>query len=176
MSQTSTAIQAGAGVFLIGVGAVLAATGVGSAFATPLILGGASLVAGAAAQELAPSAQTTAGKAKGPETSIDATAPPERIIYKVNTVLGLSEAVECGIGIGPLPCFIADSKPDLIRLTPPIPEFSTGLWLLTHPDLRQSARVRVFLDFIAAEVAKQRRAIEGEAMQVSQGVAATSRA
>jgi DNA-binding transcriptional LysR family regulator len=100
--------------------------------------------------------------------------PPERIIYKVNTVLGLAEAVESGIGIGPLPCFIADAKPDLIRLTPPVPDFSTGLWLLTHPDLRQSARVRAFLDFIAAEVAKQRRAIEGEAMQVSQGIAAAS--
>ena len=36
---------------------------------------------------------------------------PERIVYKVNTVLGLAEAVESGIGIGPLPCFIADARP-----------------------------------------------------------------
>jgi DNA-binding transcriptional LysR family regulator len=87
--------------------------------------------------------------------------PPEKIVYKVNTVLGLAEAVESGIGIGPLPCFIADARPALLRLTPPNPDFSTGLWLLTHPDLRQSARVRAFLDFIAAEIAKQRRIIEG---------------
>src|SRR5215210_6554797 len=87
--------------------------------------------------------------------------PPERIVYKVNTVLGLAEAVETGIGIGPLPCFIADARPALVRLSPPNPDFSTGLWLLTHPDLRQSARVRVFLDFIAAEIVKVRRAIEG---------------
>ncbi len=86
---------------------------------------------------------------------------PERIVYKVNTVLGLAEAVEAGIGIGPLPCFIADARPQLVRLSPPNPEFSTGLWLLTHPDLRQSARVRVFLDFMANEIAKQRRHIEG---------------
>ena len=46
-------------------------------------------------------------------------------------------------------------------MSPPNPDFSTGLWLLTHPDLRQSARVRVFLDFIAAEIVKLRRAIEG---------------
>jgi DNA-binding transcriptional LysR family regulator len=85
----------------------------------------------------------------------------DRIIYKVNTVLGLTEAVEAGIGIGPLPCFIADARPALVRLSPPNPDFSTGLWLLTHPDLRQSARVRAFLDFIAAEIAKRRRAIEG---------------
>jgi DNA-binding transcriptional LysR family regulator len=86
---------------------------------------------------------------------------PERIVYKLNTVLGLAEAVEAGIGIGPLPCFIADAWPALVRLAPPNPDFSTGLWLLTHPDLRQSARVRAFLDFMAAEIVKRRRLIEG---------------
>lgn len=86
---------------------------------------------------------------------------PERIVYKVNTVLGLTDAVEAGIGIGPLPCFIADARPGLARLSPPNPDFATGLWLLTHPDLRQSARVRVFLDFMATEITKRRRVIEG---------------
>jgi DNA-binding transcriptional LysR family regulator len=85
----------------------------------------------------------------------------DRIVYKVNTVLGLTEAVEAGIGIGPLPCFIADPRATLVRLTPPNPDFSTALWLLTHPDLRQSARVRVFLDFMAGEISKRRKAIEG---------------
>src|SRR5918995_895245 len=85
---------------------------------------------------------------------------PERIVYKVNTVLGLTEAVEAGIGIGPLPCFIADARPALVRLPPPNPDFSAGLWLLTHPDLRHSARVRVFLDFLAAEIAKLRKQLE----------------
>jgi DNA-binding transcriptional LysR family regulator len=88
---------------------------------------------------------------------------PERIVYKVNTVLGLTEAVEAGIGIGPLPCFIADARPALVRLAPPNPDFATGLWLLTHADLRHSARVRVFLDFLAGEIAKLRKDIEGGA-------------
>jgi DNA-binding transcriptional LysR family regulator len=88
---------------------------------------------------------------------------PEKIVYKVNTVLGLAESVESGIGIGPLPCFIADARPALVRLTPPNPDFSAGLWLLTHPDLRQSARVRAFMDFMAAELTRQRRMIEGPA-------------
>jgi DNA-binding transcriptional LysR family regulator len=85
----------------------------------------------------------------------------ERIAYKVNTVLGLAEAVEAGLGIGPLPCFIADQRPMLARLTPTHADFATGLWLLTHPDLRQSARVRAFLDFMAGELVKMRRLIEG---------------
>jgi len=86
----------------------------------------------------------------------------ERIVYRINTVLGLAEAVEAGIGIGHLPCFIGDTRPALVRLAPPQPEFAADLWLLTHPDLRRSARVRVFLDFLVAEIARLRRLIEGE--------------
>ena len=86
---------------------------------------------------------------------------PGRIVYKVNTVLGLAEAVEAGIGIGFLPCFIADTKPGLTRLAPPDPGFSADLWLLTHPDLRHSPRVRLFLDFMAAELGRMKPLIEG---------------
>lgn len=86
---------------------------------------------------------------------------PERIAYKLNTVLGLAEAVEAGLGIGYLPCFIGDARPGLARLQPPQPDYGTDLWVLTHPDLRQSARVRVFLDFLAAEIGAQRALLEG---------------
>lgn len=86
---------------------------------------------------------------------------PDRIGYKVNTVLGLAEAIEQGLGIGHLPCFIGGRRPGLIRLEQPHPDFSADLWLLTHPDLRHSPRVRVFLDFLAMEIGKQRKFIEG---------------
>lgn len=87
--------------------------------------------------------------------------PPERIVYRVNTVLGLTEAVEVGIGIGFLPCFIADRRPGLTRLAPPQQDFAADLWLLTHPELRHSPRVRLFLDYLAAEIGKLRPLIEG---------------
>lgn len=86
---------------------------------------------------------------------------PDRIGYKVNTVLGLAEAIEQGLGIGHLPCFIGGRRPGLIRLEQPHPDFSADLWLLTHPDLRHSPRVRVFLDFLAMEIGKQRKFMEG---------------
>lgn len=95
------------------------------------------------------------------------TAQRERIAYRVNSVLGLSEAVEAGIGIGPLPCFIADGHPLMRRLTPPNPDFSTDLWLLTHPDLRRSVRVRAFLDYAAEELSRLRPFLEGEERQSS---------
>lgn len=89
--------------------------------------------------------------------------PPERIGYRVNTVLGLAEAIEQGLGIGHLPCFIGDVRSGLVRLGAIRPDFSASLWFLTHPDLRQSPRVRVFLDFLAEEIGSQRRLLEGQA-------------
>ena len=43
----------------------------------------------------------------------------------------------------------------------PLPDLANGIWLLTHADLRQTARVRAFMDFAASEIAKQRKTIEG---------------
>ena len=40
---------------------------------------------------------------------------------------------------------------------------SNGIWLLTHPDLRQTARVRAFMDFAGNEIAKRRKTLEGMA-------------
>ncbi|MBM6593193.1 LysR family transcriptional regulator [Microvirga pudoricolor] len=84
-----------------------------------------------------------------------------RIGYRVNTVLGLAEAIQGGLGIGHLPCFIGDARQDLVRLGPIRQEFSADLWLLTHPDLRHSARIRALLDFLAAEIAHRKSFIEG---------------
>ena len=44
---------------------------------------------------------------------------------------------------------------------PPIADMAEGLWLLTHSDLRATARVRAFMDFAGAEIAKQRKQLEG---------------
>ena len=85
----------------------------------------------------------------------------ERIVYRINTVIGLTEAVEAGIGIGALPCFVADSRPNLTRLLPPDPTFATSLWILTHPHLRHTPRVRAFVDFVAREIAGLRAALAG---------------
>ncbi|MGY2047216.1 LysR family transcriptional regulator [Methylobacterium sp. JK268] len=88
-------------------------------------------------------------------------AEPARIVLRVDTVAALVEAVEAGIGIAPLACVVGDRQPGLTRLSEPQPDLATGLWLLTHADLRHAARVRVFLDFVAEEIGRQRPLIEG---------------
>jgi DNA-binding transcriptional LysR family regulator len=85
----------------------------------------------------------------------------ERVACRVDSVLGLAAAAAAGLGLALLPCFIGAATPGLARLAPPVPELDTALWLLTHPDLRNTARVRAFLDFAAAEIARRKKTIEG---------------
>jgi len=84
----------------------------------------------------------------------------KRIVYKLNTMVGLAEAAAGGVGMVLLPCYVGTAVPGLAQLSPPLPELEGELWLLTHPDLRNTARVRAFLDFCAAEIAQRRPVIE----------------
>jgi DNA-binding transcriptional LysR family regulator len=86
---------------------------------------------------------------------------PGRVVGKVNSILNMRELAAQGLGAALLPCVLGDVSPALIRLAPPLAELEAGLWILTHSDLRRSARVRAFMDFASAEIAKQRRLLEG---------------
>jgi DNA-binding transcriptional LysR family regulator len=88
-------------------------------------------------------------------------ADERRIVYKINTMIGLAEAAAGGAGLVLLPCYVGTAVPGLAQLSPPLPELEGELWLLTHPDLRNTARVRAFLDFCSDEIARRRDAIEG---------------
>jgi len=60
-----------------------------------------------------------------------------------------------------LPCYLADARANLTRLFPPDPAMAIELWLLTHRDLRHTARIRAFLDFMALALAGERARLEG---------------
>jgi DNA-binding transcriptional LysR family regulator len=93
---------------------------------------------------------------------IETNISPGRLVAKANSAHCMLQLALQGFGATLLPCFLGDRRPDLVRLSYLLPELDTGLWMLTHSDLRRSARVRAFMDFAGAELTKQRRAIEGE--------------
>jgi DNA-binding transcriptional LysR family regulator len=97
----------------------------------------------------------------GPARWMSRAVAPQRIFYKLNTVLGLSQAIESGLGIGFVPCFIGDKAPSLTRLLRSPMVFDASLWLLTHPDLKNSARVRAFVEFMGRELMRHKPLIEG---------------
>lgn len=75
--------------------------------------------------------------------------PGANIVYRADSLLALRDGIAADIGVGMLPCFMADPDPRLERVTPLIAETETDIWLLTHEDLRRSARVRALMDFLA---------------------------
>ena len=93
---------------------------------------------------------------------VHAHAPDTAVVYRSNSMITQLSAVKAGFGLAVLPCFLADPEPTLVRVLPPDPSFTSGLWLLTHRDLRDTARIRAFIDFIAQSVRAQRALLEGK--------------
>ncbi|NIA68213.1 LysR family transcriptional regulator [Pelagibius litoralis] len=68
--------------------------------------------------------------------------------YRSNSLLNQASAVRADLGLAVLPCFLGDADPGLRRVMDPPEDLDTGLWLLTHPDLRRSARIRALVDLL----------------------------
>ena len=70
------------------------------------------------------------------------------------------EWVSAGAGVGVLPCGLAAQSPGLVPLGDALAELTVPLWLLTHPDLSQTPRVRVVMDLLADAVSRERALLE----------------
>jgi len=79
-------------------------------------------------------------------------APNAPVALRVNSGTTLLAAVTAGIGVAHLFCATGEAQSDLIQIRPPDSELETALWILTHDDLRTTARIRVFLDFMAQRI------------------------
>ncbi|MEM9317697.1 MAG: LysR family transcriptional regulator [Pseudomonadota bacterium] len=70
----------------------------------------------------------------------------------VSTVMGVHAAARSGLGQAVLPCYLGDATDELIRLDEPDDCTLWDLWLLSHPDVRRSARVHAFFEFASSKV------------------------
>ena len=78
----------------------------------------------------------------------------------LNTIISLVDMIRA-TAASHRRCFVGDRHPGLVRVGGVVPDLDVDLWLLTHADLRHSARVRAFIDFAGAELAFARNLIEG---------------
>jgi DNA-binding transcriptional LysR family regulator len=92
---------------------------------------------------------------------IAATVPPDRIVYRADSVLAIGDAARAGMGVAALPCYLGDADAGLRRVGEPVEQLAVPLWLLTHPDLRRATRIRTVLDFLARQIAQAKGLIEG---------------
>jgi DNA-binding transcriptional LysR family regulator len=89
-------------------------------------------------------------------------APEARVVFRANRQHTLVEAVRQGVGVGILPCVAADGDAALVRVLGPSEVFSRELYLVMHPDIRHTRRVRAVIDsierFVSAEGGRLRGA------------------
>lgn len=85
--------------------------------------------------------------------------PAERVVMTIDSLVGMVQAVQRGIGAAMLLCPLADAGGELVRLAEPEPALNTQIWILTHPGLRQVARVRAFAQFMFEALSRDPRLV-----------------
>ena len=88
--------------------------------------------------------------------------PPERIHFRSNSLVNQLMAARAGLGIALLPCYLGDRDDGVRRVSGVLPDLSSELWIVTHQDLKNTARIRAFLGVIGDAVAAARRKFEGQ--------------
>ncbi|WP_298362295.1 LysR family transcriptional regulator [uncultured Litoreibacter sp.] len=75
--------------------------------------------------------------------------------HRVDSVLGMFAAAQAGQGLCVLPRYLGDPAAALICVSDNLPEIETELWMVTHSDLRKTARVRALMDVLGGSIAQQ---------------------
>jgi DNA-binding transcriptional LysR family regulator len=89
--------------------------------------------------------------------------PAAHITCRVDALPALRAAAVAGLGLALLPCYVGDLASGLRRITPKaLAEPRSALWLLTHDDLKRTARIRATLDFLAKALVSERPLLEGK--------------
>lgn len=93
---------------------------------------------------------------------LDKHAPGARVSMRSDQHAVRRRALAAGIGIHILACFDGDTDPNLVRVGDRAPREVRDLWVLTLPDLRNSSRVRAFMDHVYDAFRPHQRALAGE--------------
>ncbi len=91
------------------------------------------------------------------------TLPQARLVYRIDGFAGVAQACADGLGLAVLPCFLGDGMPGLRRVGAPDPALASDLWLLTHPELRATARVKAVFDVLLQGLRALAPRMEGRA-------------
>ncbi|MGY8872613.1 MAG: LysR family transcriptional regulator, partial [Pseudomonadales bacterium] len=86
--------------------------------------------------------------------------PEGSVVFRTNEIMTMVELVRNHLGIARLPCYVADAESGLRRLDLTLSPSDWGVWVLSHIDLRSTARVRVCREFLIETIQAQRDLIE----------------
>jgi DNA-binding transcriptional LysR family regulator len=84
-----------------------------------------------------------------PAKWLEQRAKTARVALRTNSLLSAAEAAVGGWGIAALPSFVGDQHPQLVRIDQE-PIGNSDLWLVVHPDLQRTARIRAVIEYLMA--------------------------
>jgi len=99
---------------------------------------------------------------RGVDKFLEGRYPGAKIVMRVPRIDLLRTALEAGVGAGVLTCYAGDRSPHLQRIGP-ADAGMTSLWVLTHPQLRGSARIGAVKRYLKDLAARDRELFEGHA-------------
>lgn len=88
--------------------------------------------------------------------------PDAEVVLRTDNLSTMHAAVAAGCGLARMPCYEVDKDRTLKRLDLTLTPSTWGIWILSHVDLRSTARVRVTREFMSDTILKQKTLILGE--------------
>jgi len=88
--------------------------------------------------------------------------PWGNIVYRSNNMLATLNAMSCGYGIGIHSCLLAGFDDNLVQVLPDVYCHDMEFWLVTHAELRRSAKIRAVFDFLSDLFQKNKKLLSGE--------------
>jgi len=82
----------------------------------------------------------------------------EQVVFQTNSAMSFVSALRAGMGMGMLPRFYRHAVSDLIELPLPTDLFEMPIYLVTHEETRQTARIQAVKHYIEALFDRDRRA------------------
>lgn len=72
----------------------------------------------------------------------------QRTMFTSSLSMAVLNAAAEGIGATMMPCYLGDADDRLVRIMDALEPLTLEFWILTHPDLRHTARVKALMAFL----------------------------
>jgi len=83
--------------------------------------------------------------------------PPQQFGFRSSSLVNQMIAAKAGLGLALLPCYLAGPESALQPVMAPLREPVTELWIVTHAALKDTARVRAFMETVGDGVRNRLR-------------------
>lgn len=95
------------------------------------------------------------------EKWLKANVKDQKFSIRVSSYLSMEKALEEGLGMGLLPCFLGDKNPRLQRTANARSVMNRSIWLISHPETRREPSVDSFVKWLTVDLENNKSKLLG---------------